>query len=130
MKYYFKKFAKEKIGTESDPFIWLLYFVYCSLIDSESQGTEFWESLKEKIKTFNFQNRTVSKIKNCSQFIFKNMGIKTPIIDQPYPKSKIKALQVMDFRGFGSSFNIADKGIYLEFNPQNTIFYGPNGSGK
>jgi DNA sulfur modification protein DndD len=130
MKYYLKKFAKEKIEAESDGFIWLLYFVYCSLIDSESNDAEFWENFKERIKTFNFQRRTVLKIRNCSQFFFKNMRLYTSTMDLTFPKSKIKTLQVKDFRGFGSSMNAADKGIYIEFNPQNTIFYGPNGSGK
>jgi DNA sulfur modification protein DndD len=130
MKYYFKKFAKEKIEIESDPFIWLLYFIYCSLIDLNSKDGDLWEYLKERIKSFNIERRTASKIKRSSEYFLRNIGSRIQSSDIKLPKSQIKSLQVKDFRGFGSNFNGEDKGVYIEFNPQNTIFYGPNGSGK
>ena len=40
MEYYFKKFAEQKVQTESDPFVWLLYFLYCSLRDAENKLIE------------------------------------------------------------------------------------------
>jgi DNA sulfur modification protein DndD len=129
MKYYFKKFATQKIQSESDGFVWLLYFVYCSLIDVDAHGGEIWEHLKNRIKDFNFDKRTVTRIKNVSTFLLHNLGddISTTFNS---PVSKIKMIQVKDFRGFGSGFNGDCKGVCIEFDSNNTIFYGPNGSGK
>lgn len=129
MKYYFKKFAKQKIQSESDEFVWLLYFVYSSLMDIDAHGGEIWENLKKRIKDFNFDKRTVARIKNVSTFLLRNLGddISTAFNS---PVSKIKMIQVKDFRGFGSGFNGDCKGVCIEFDSNNTIFYGPNGSGK
>lgn len=130
MNYYFKKFAKGKIQSESDAFVWLLYIVYCSLIDVEKNGGDVWEYLKGRIKDFKFDNRTIDKIKNCSSFFLKNLGTTTTSSVTSSRISKIKSLQVKDFRGFGSDFNNDDKGVLIEFDENNTIFYGPNGCGK
>lgn len=129
MKYYFKKFAKQKIQSESDGFVWLLYFVYCSLIDVDLNGGEIWENLKRRIKEFNLDKRTPIRVKNVSAFLLRNLGSDASATFN-YQVSKIKTLQVKDFRGFGSQFNGDDKGVCIEFNSNNTIFYGPNGSGK
>lgn len=129
MKYYFKKLAKQKIQSESDGFVWLLYFVYCSLIDVDSSGGELWDKLKRRIKDFNFDKRTPARLKNVSNFLLRTLGPDTNSASN-MQVSKIKTLQVKDFRGFGSQFNGDDKGVCIEFDSNNTIFYGPNGSGK
>lgn len=129
VKYYFKKFAKQKIQNQPTGFVWLLYFVHCSLIDVENDGGEIWEHLKKRIKDFNFNKRTESRIKNASTFLLRNLGTDTSNSFGSVV-SKIKSIQVNSFRGFGSNFNADDKGIRIEFDPNNTIFYGPNGSGK
>ena len=130
MKYYFKKFAKQKIQSEPDAFVWLLYFVYCSLIDVETSGGDIWEHLKRRIRDFNFDKRTATKIKSSATFLLKNLGANTSSVAASSPISKLKELQVKNFRGFGSEFNGDDKGVFIEFDSNNTIFYGPNGSGK
>lgn len=130
MKYYFKKFAKQKIQSEPNAFVWLLYFAYCSLIDVEKSGGEVWEHLKIRIKEFNFNKKTIDKIKKSASFLLRNLGTNTNNAISSSPVSKIKSLQVKNFRGFGSDFNGEDKGVLIEFDFNNTIFYGPNGCGK
>lgn len=130
MKYYFKKFAAQKILTESDDFVWLLYFVYCSLIDVENKGGSIWDNLKQRIKEFNFDKKTVAKIKTSASFLLRNLAAYSSNAAVISPTSKIKSLQVKNFRGFGSEFNGDDKGVSIEFDVNNSIFYGPNGSGK
>lgn len=129
MRYYFKKFAKQKIQTEPDEFVWLLYLVYCSLIDVEEKGGNAWDNLKQRIKDFNFEKRTIAKIKTSSAFLLRDLGNSTSAVAIS-PTSKLKSLQVKNFRGFGSEFNGDDKGVLIDFDESNTIFYGPNGSGK
>lgn len=130
MKYYFKKFTKQKIQTEPDEFVWLLYFVYCSLIEIESKGGNIWDRLKQRIKDFKFEKRTISRIKGASNFLLRNLGASSANGTSTQSTSKLKSLQIKNFRGFGSAFNEDDKGVHIEFNNNNTIFYGPNGSGK
>ena len=130
MIYYFKKFAKTKIQSESDAYVWLIYFVYCSLIDVNKHGGDFWDHLKKNIKEFNLNKRTIPRVKNSASIILNRLGTKAIDAEFSNPISKIKSLQAKNFRGFGSDFNGDDKGIYIEFDLNNTIFYGPNGSGK
>ena len=130
MKYYFKKFASQKINTELDPYVWLLYLSYCSLIEIERNGGEFWENLKIRIKEFNFQKRTAAKIKTASSFILRTVSPISISAATSSPTSIIKSIQIKNFRGFGSEFNGDDKGTLIDFDLNNTIFYGPNGSGK
>ena len=130
MKYYFKKFSKVKISEKSDSYVWLLYFIYCALIDSEHSQKALWDCLKSEINEFKFGNRSISKIKKAATYILRENGESSTVKNLLTTSSKIQSIQIKNFRGFGSEFNDEDKGVRITFNENNTIFYGPNGSGK
>lgn len=130
MNYYFKKFAIQEIQSASDDYIWLLYLIYCSLIEAKKNDEHFWDNLKNRINEFNFERRTIDRIKKCSPYVLHNSTINSSRYKEINDKSKLKSLQVKNFRGFGSEFNGEDNGVLIEFDSNNTIFYGPNGSGK
>jgi DNA sulfur modification protein DndD len=129
VKYYFKKFASENINGKPDEYVWLLYFTYCSLVATLKGSENIWENLKASIRSFDFDRRTISKVKNGAAFIFRNLGAsssRSTCTSIP----KLNSIQIKNFRGFGKEFNGDDQGVKINFHQYNTIFYGPNGSGK
>lgn len=119
------RFIKTKLDDCTLEYYFILRIIFRHINSNEKNLSNFIKIEIEE-KKFNI-NKLHNKLK-VSKNKFSKMQINSShSITKTY--SKIKSIQIKDFRSFGH-FNNEDKGVIFNFNKNKNILFAPNGGGK